>query len=107
MIPSTLTTSLRLITYNICYSRRAVNEHAKYALENRWKDVCKLIQSTSSDVLFLQEVLSKNQGEVRANLADYEWYFDPTNSRDGVCCNGIGIKRGFMPGVERKPFSYN
>lgn len=99
--------SIDFMTYNVNYSRRAINEYAQYGWENRRNDVYKLIKGANPTVLFLQEVLSKNQEEVRANLADYEWYFDPTNSRDGVCCNGIGIKRGFQQGVERKAFSYN
>ena len=100
-------TAINFMTYNINYSRRAVEEYAQYSWENRRGDVYKLIQSTESDVIFLQEVLSKNQDEVQASLSEHKWYFEPTNSRDGVCCNGIGIKRSFLPQEEPREFSFN
>lgn len=99
--------NLNFETYNINYSRRAVGEvYGQYSWENRRSDVYKLIGSDKS-IVFLQEILTKNMGDVETSLSDYQWHFEPTNARNGVCCNGIGINKAFMPGVEQKKFAYN
>lgn len=95
------------MTYNVNYSRRAVNEYAQYSWENRRNDIYKLIQNANPNVIFLQEILTKNQQEVQTNLSNYQWHFESTNSREGVCCNGIGIKNTFSTDKEQKKFSYN
>lgn len=95
------------ITYNVNYSRRATGEYELYSWENRRESVYKLIQNSNSTIIFLQEILTQNKEEVQTNLSDYEWFFEPTNSRNGVCCNGIGIKKNFLPDLERQKFSYN
>lgn len=100
-------THINFMTYNINYSRRAANEFADYSWENRRCAVYKLIKSTASDIIFLQEILAVNQNEVQENLSGYRWYFEPTNSRDGVCCNAIGVKFTFLPKEGHIKFSHN
>lgn len=95
------------MTYNVNYSRRAVNEYSQYSWENRRNDIYKLIQKENPTIIFLQEILTKNQQEVQTNLSDHQWHFESINSRDGLCCNGIGIKNAFSTEEERKKFSYN
>lgn len=102
-----LSDSIVFLTYNVNYSRRAVDEYAEYGWENRSSDVYKVITNANPTVIFLQEVLSSNMEEVKTNLSQWDWYFEPTNSRNGVCCNAIGIKPSFMDGIKRKKFSYN
>lgn len=102
-----LSSSVDFMTYNVNYSRRAMNEYAQYSWENRKNDVYNLIKGYNPTIVFLQEILTKNEGEVQTNLSDYQWHFEPTNSREGVCCNGIGIKNTFLIGVEQKKISYN
>ena len=98
---------IKFMSYNVNYSRRAVDEYSEYGWESRKNDVYKLIQGADRNIIFLQEILSQNRDEVQKSLSDYRWYFEMTNSRNGVCCNGIGIKDSFRPGQERKQFSYN
>lgn len=66
-----------------------------------------LIKNSNPTIVFLQEILTKNEKEIEASLSDYQWHFEPTNSREGVCCNGIGIKNTLLIGLEQKKFSYN
>lgn len=99
--------NIEFMTWNVNYSRRAMNEYAKYSWENRRNDVYKVIQSANPAIIFLQEVLSENQQEVQVNLSQYQWHFESTNSRDGVCCNAIGIAKSFLPGAKQEKFSYN
>jgi endonuclease/exonuclease/phosphatase family metal-dependent hydrolase len=105
---NTMTTdSFNFMTYNVNYSRRASGEYEEYSWENRRNDIYQIIKGENPSVLFLQEILTKNQEEVQVSLSDYKWHFESTNSRDGVCCNGIGIKNTFLPEREQKKFSYN
>lgn len=98
---------IEFLTYNVCYSRRAVNEYAAYSWESRRDEVYKLIQGVNPNIIFLQEILTKNMDEIPARLSDYQWHFETTNTRDGICCNGIGVKKTFMSGVEQHKFTYN
>lgn len=98
---------VNFLTYNVNYSRRATDEYEEYSWESRRNDVYKLIRDANSNIVFLQEILTKNQEEVQSTLSDYKWHFETTNSRDGVCCNGIGIKHEFLPEIEQEKFSYN
>lgn len=100
-------TNIEFMTYNVNYSRRAIDEYVQYSWENRRNDVYKLIKGVGPTIIFLQEILTKNTEEVQTHLSDYQWHFETTNSRDGVCCNGIGIKLSFQPDVEQQKFSYN
>ena len=98
---------INFMTYNVNYSRRATGEYSQYSWDNRREAVYQLIQSSHSNIVFLQEILTQNREEVQKNLCDYQWHFESTNSRDGVCCNGIGIKKDFFPHLKQEKFSYN
>ncbi len=101
------TNSIVFLTYNVNHSRRAVDEYAKYGWENRSSDVYKVIIIENPTVVFLQEVLSSNMSEVQAKLSQWEWHFESTNSRDGVCCNAIGVKPSFLTREKREKFTFN
>lgn len=102
-----LESSFSFMTYNVNYSRRAMNEYAEYSWENRKSSLYNLIEEISPNILFLQEILTKNKEEVQKNLSDYQWHFEPINSRGGLCCNGIGVKNTFLRNVKQQKFSYN
>jgi len=107
------TQTIGFITYNVNYSRRAVMEFEEYSWENRrgsvYGELAKIVPETQSkaDIIFLQEILSQNMQEVETSLADYKWHFEATNARDGVCCNGIGIKKGILPEQAQQKFVFN
>lgn len=102
-----ISTDINFMTYNVNYSRRATGEYSQYSWENRSEAVYQLIQGSHSNIVFLQEILTQNREEVEKNLSDYQWHFESTNAREGVCCNGIGIKKDFLPDLEQQKFSYN
>lgn len=98
---------LEFMTYNVNYSRRAVDRYAKFGWEYRSSAVYNVITSENPTVVFLQEVLTSNMIEVQSKLSQWEWHFEPTNSRDGVCCNAIGVKPSFLPKEKREKFAFN
>src|ERR1700677_5134891 len=69
---------IHFMTYNVNYSRRATNEYAQYSWDNRRNDIYELIQEENPNIVFLQEILTKNQQEVQTSLSDYQWHFEST-----------------------------
>jgi len=95
---------LRLITYNINYSRRATGAFESYSLENREKDIFKVIKKTQPTIILLQEVFNKTS--LMKKFKDYEWVFESDVSRP-ICCNAIGVNRHFLIGKECRIFTFN
>lgn len=99
------------MSYNICFSRSATDSpkgmFGVYAWEKRSNDVFELLKQKAVSVLFLQEVQCAKQTEITTTLTDYTWHFEPTLARNGVCCNAIGIKKDFMPGVKQEKGVHN
>ncbi len=104
---ATLVRPISFMTYNINYSRRAKDEFAEYSWDNRKDAAYDVVRKSRAGIVFLQEVLCINRGQVSTTLTDYSWHFEPINSRNGVCCNAIGIHSSFMPKVAQLKFSFN
>jgi exonuclease III len=49
-----------------------MNEYAQYSWENRKNDVYNLIKGSNPMIVFLQEILTKNEEEVQTSLSDYQ-----------------------------------
>lgn len=101
------TNSIEFMTYNVNYSRRAIDKYEEYSWENRRDSIYKIIKENNPTILFLQEILTKNTREVQEKLADYQVHFEPINSRDGICSSAIAIKKSFLPNEKQHKFSFN
>jgi endonuclease/exonuclease/phosphatase family metal-dependent hydrolase len=86
---------LKVMTYNINYSRRATVENGWgfYSWPNRASTIYQILKSHDPDVLMIQELHEDYRGEFMDTMTNYYWFFMKQNARGGVTYIGIGFKR--------------
>lgn len=98
---------MEVTTYNVNFSRRAVDGYEAFQWKNRSEEVYRKLLGTESDVLFIQEVHKDYLKEFVNRMNMYEWYFKPQNSRGSVTNIGVGVLKKHCLEPEFFDFNFN
>ncbi len=88
---------MKVISWNICYSRRNTGEYENFSIKNRISKITKLISEQNADVIFLQEIHEsvKNQLNELYNK-NYILTWLQHSSRGGCCYNLVAINKTYI-----------
>ena len=81
---------MKIATYNLAHSRRAIGIFGAYSWENREPYLINLIDKVNPDILCVQEINQEKTEEFIKKNNKYHWFTEPQNARGGKFTN-IGI----------------
>jgi endonuclease/exonuclease/phosphatase family metal-dependent hydrolase len=86
--------TIKVMTYNINYSRRASNENGFgfYDFYNRAKTIYQIIKEHDPDILMIQELHNDYVTEFKNTLYNYNFFIAKQNARNGITNIAIGVK---------------
>ena len=96
-------------TYNINYSRRAMDDFNAYHWSKRCNHVYALMNLINSTIWCIQEIHQDNITEFKNTMNKHHWYVQPQNSRGGKLTSiGIGIKTDYdISDIEWITYNFN
>lgn len=100
--------TLKIMTYNINYSRRASSENGWgfYEWSKRAPTIYQIIKSHNPDILMIQELHNDYVIEFQQTLNDYNWFITKQNSRGGITNIAIGAKNT-LDNLEFGEYNFN
>lgn len=90
---------MRVLTYNVNHSRRAIDEFEKYSFDYRFDHVVAMINKHAADVLLIQEIPTTHLSRFVMAFPNFSWNTHAEPSRGGnFTALAIGLHNDFIGG---------